>query len=223
MFIFEHWSRKCSYSKSKTENCHIWKANSQMFTFEKQNRKCSYSTSKATLINGHWSMAIDQWLLINGHWSMAIDQWLLINGHWSIGRWAIANCQFIIFQEYDILASRIHNPGENALRWLKMEKCFFLKTLSEHGKNQCFRHLGAKTSYQEDQYTIIFHRTDWPELPHRIDFFEKSGISKNQNPEKCRKWAEMGPQKWTRGIFSAGMQEISIRMQWEGSRTPKTL
>ena len=35
----------------------------------------------------------------------------------------------------------------------------------------------------EDQYTIIFHRTEWPQLPHRTDFFGKCGILKSQNQD----------------------------------------
>ena len=76
-----------------------------------------------------------------------------------------------------------------------MEKCFFLKMLSTHGKNLCFRHLGMKSWYWEDRYAIIFHRRDWPERPHGIDFFEKCSISKNRNPENCPKMFRNGSRK----------------------------
>ena len=52
-------------------------------------------------------------------------------------------------------------------------------------------------------------------------FFRKVLNFEKSKTWKYRKWAEMGLENWTRGIFDAGMQEISIRMQWEGSRTPK--
>ena len=81
-----------------------------------------------------------------------------------------------------------------------MKKCFFLKTLSEHGKNRCFRHLGVKSWYWEDRCAVIFHRTDWPERPHGIDFFEKCSISKNRNPENCPKMFRNGSRKMIQGV-----------------------
>ena len=73
-----------------------------------------------------------------------------------------------------------------------MKKCFFPKTLSKHGKNRCFRHLGVKSWYWEDRYAIIFHRRDWPERPHGIDFFEKSWISKNRNQKNDKICPKVG-------------------------------
>ncbi|MEC7214908.1 MAG: hypothetical protein VXW26_10895, partial [SAR324 cluster bacterium] len=114
-FMFEKQSRKFSFSKSNTATVHFRKAKPQLLIFEKQNRNFSYSKSKTATF----------------HFQKAKPQ--------------IAICPFIIFQEYNIPVTRTHSPGENALRWLKMKKCVFLKTLSSHGKNRCFRHLGAKS------------------------------------------------------------------------------
>ena len=53
-----------------------------------------------------------------------------------------------------------------------------------------------KTFELEDQYAIIFGLALWPQEPHEINFFKKTGFHKKcsfENVKKLQNWDEMDP------------------------------
>ena len=80
--------------------------------------------------------------------------------------------------------------------WLRVEKCFFSKHIEVDVKMHQNRQISVKASELEDQYAIIFSLALWPQEPHEIHFFKKTGFHKKcsfENVKQCQNWDEMGP------------------------------
>ena len=77
------------------------------------------------------------------------------------------------------------------------------------------RKKSMKTSELEDQYAIIFSLALWPEEPHEIHFFKKTGFHKKcsfENVKKCQNWDEMGPGwRWRAQIWSIWIENELIK------------
>ena len=55
-----------------------------------------------------------------------------------------------------------------------MEKSFLMKQINTHCKNTVKVNFLLKSSYKEDQYTVIFYMAVWSEVAWEADFFEKT-------------------------------------------------
>ena len=85
---------------------------------------------------------------------------------------------------------------------------FYVK-MHQEGKNT------VKTSELEDQYVIIFGLALWPQEPHEIHFFKKTGFHKKysfENVKSCQNWHEMGPGwRWRAQIWSIWVENYPIK------------
>ena len=75
--------------------------------------------------------------------------------------------------------------------------------------------ISMKTFELEDQYAIIFSLALWPQEPHEIHFFKKTGFHKKcsfENVKKCQNWDEMGPGwRWRAQIWSIWVENELIK------------
>ena len=58
-----------------------------------------------------------------------------------------------------------------------------------------------------------------------LTFSKKVGFQKveiRKMSTNIRKWSEMGPEKWSRGLERSGKVKIALRIHWEASRRPNS-
>ena len=67
-------------------------------------------------------------------------------------------------------------PSELILYGLKWKTCFLEKWQGIDVKMYQNCQTSVKTSELEDQYAVIFGLALWPEEPHEIHFFKKTGF-----------------------------------------------
>ena len=76
---------------------------------------------------------------------------------------------------------------ELILYGFKWKSAFLEKLQGFDVKMHQHRQISVKTSELEDQYAIIFSLALWPQEPHEIMFFKKTGFRKKCSFENCKK------------------------------------
>ncbi len=103
-----------------------------------------------------------------------------------------------------------------------MKKRSFLTQLITHCKKQVKVYLLMKSSYKEDQDTVIFYMAVWSEVAWEADFFEKNcfrKMSKVKNHNVGNEWGR-NSRFW---IFEKGNRHrIARSSDLDYSRAPKT-